>query len=217
MRSEKADEILARTRAAAGHPYDVTLKGITVGVVRGVYPTSELSTLVVECLEDPKIGLMAGERMLDYGTGVGYLAIAGAQRGAFVVATDINAAATECARSNVARARLSDRVDVRQGPEFSTLRPGEKFDVITAGMPFEDAEVRDPLERAVYDPGFVMRRALFEHAREHLTPSGRIFTTYSERVQLVRPLENFDPSYNYQIVRDRMIKGERNFVFMITP
>lgn len=93
MRSTKAEEILSRVRAAKT-PYDIEISGIKIQVNKDVYPTSELSDLVVECLKKPEIGLRSGECVLDYGTGTGFLAIAAARLGAGkVVALDINESA----------------------------------------------------------------------------------------------------------------------------
>lgn len=218
MRSDKAEEILSKVRERET-PYDLTLADITVTVLRDVYPTGELSSFVINCLGREDIGIKSGSTsVLDYGTGTGYLAVAAAKLGAHkVVALDINPSAVECAKINAARNGFSDRIDVRESNELSALLPEERFDIIVAGMPFEAAEVREVLERSVFDPGFAMRTALFSRAAEILAPAGRIFTTYSKRVQDVRPIESFDSRLHCRLVYEGTIRGETNYVYMLQP
>jgi methylase of polypeptide subunit release factors len=218
MRSQKAEEILSKVRERET-PYDLTLADITVTVLRDVYPTGELSSFVIECLSRDGIGIGPGKTsVLDYGTGTGYLAVAAAKLGASkVVALDINPAAVECATINAERHGFADRIEVRQSNELSALLPEERFDMVVAGMPFEAAEVDEVLERSVYDPGFAMRTALFSRAVEVLNPGGRIFTTYSKRVQDIRPIESFEPRLACTLVHAGTIRGELNYVYMLKP
>jgi len=134
-----------------------------------------------------------------------------------VVALDINPAAVECAALNAKNNNFSDIIEVRVSDAISGLKPEEKFDIIVAGMPFEAAEVNSILERSVYDPNFIMRRSLLDNATMLLNPGGRIFCTYSKRVQDITPIESFDTRYSYELVREGTIKGEVNYVFMLFP
>jgi 16S rRNA G1207 methylase RsmC len=121
------------------------------------------------------------------------------------------------ARTNAEKNGIANLVDVRQSDGLSALQPGERFNIIVAGMPFEAAEVREVLERPVYDPDFSMRRALFSRAAEVLAPGGRIFTTYSKRVQDINPIESFEPTLACTLVYEGLIKGEVNYVYMLKP
>lgn len=216
MRSQRADEVLQRIRSQEV-PYDVTFDGITVRVDQDVYPTGELSTLMGECIRYATFGVKAGDAVLDYGTGTGYLAIVAALNGAErVVAIDINPAAVNCARANVKKYHLEDKISVRQGDGLSAIQPQEKFNCIFAGMPWEDAVAQDMLERSVYDPGYVMRKDLFDHANDILIPGGKIFTTWSQRMQTLQPIEYFDDRYQYEMLVRRDIKTEPHYVYMIS-
>lgn len=216
MRNERADQKLEQIRNAHT-PYDISFAGVTVSVFAGVYPTSELSELVVECLRDTRLGLCSGNHVLDYGTGTGFLAIHAALLGAKVVATDINQAAVECAYSNIGKNGVRCSVDVRCGESFSSIQRGETFDIIVAGLPWDNAEARDFLEMSMYDAEFRMRRALFDNAVHVLRAGGRMFVTYSHSAQLRNPLEAIDTRYEYKTVRERSIKGEPHHVVMVTP
>jgi methylase of polypeptide subunit release factors len=217
MRSQKAEEVLNKVRSRVV-PYDVTFDNVTVCVHKDVYPTSELSTLMVECIKNPDFGIKEGDAVLDYGTGTGYLAIMAALNGAGkVIAIDINPAAVNCAQANVERYKLEDKIEVRQSDGFQAVYPGEKFDCILAGMPWESVDTDDMLERSVYDPEYRMRRDLFNNAKNVLTSSGKIFTTWSERMQAKNKMEDFDNRYEYKIVVCRNIREEPHYVYMIRP
>lgn len=216
MRNPFVDGIIVKARSLEGSK--ITRCGITVTVGKNVYPTGELSEMTVECLDRPDIGLKGGEHVLDYGTGTGFLAIAAAMRGASqVLAVDINEDAVRCAQENAACNRVSDRVQVVISNGFDAIDPNMRFDLILAGMPFEKGETRNVLELAVYDPNYKMRSDLFSHAISHLNPGGRIFTSYSERVQSKAPIEMFDDRYFVERVGQRVIHGDLNYVYMLQP
>lgn len=62
-----------------------------------------------------------------------------------------------------------------------------------------------------------MRSDLFARAIEQLNPGGRIFTSYSERVQSLAPIEKFDDRYYCECVAQRIINGDLNFVSVLQP
>ena len=93
----------------------------------GTHATTQLS---IQALEEN----MGGKErsVLDVGTGSGILAIAAAKLGASeVFAVDIDGAALENARENIARNDVSDRIRIRQG---SIGRLRKKFDIIVANI-----------------------------------------------------------------------------------
>ena len=186
-------------------PYDVELGGIVLTVDKNVYPTSELSELVIECFDHPLYGLKSGDQVLDYGTGTGFLAIHAARRGATVLAIDINPDALACAEKNAEKNRVSDRITFRLSHNLQAVSTEESFDFITAGMPWDDAEPSDLLEYSVYDPLFQMKRDLFNRGHNLLKMNGCIFITYGETIQERYPIESFDTSYNYKRLSCRLI------------
>lgn len=215
MRHPKADLKLDKLRTLA-EPYEIQRAQLTLVVLPNVYPTSEVSELVAECLEEAHFGA-TGARVLDYGTGTGFLALCAAQRGAAVVATDINPAAVACARLNAARYNLSATIDVRLGRELESISSDERFDVVVGGLPWDDADVSDMLDRAMYDSGFRMRDALLSNARRLLTPNGRILLTYAAFAERRNPLANNAYGLTVEIVRERVISGELHYVVSVTP
>lgn len=216
MRTKNAQKRLNQIRSLKT-PYDLTFMGVTIRVFDNVYPTSELSELVVEYMDDPLEGIGNNSKVLDYGTGTGFLAINAAKRGAKVIATDINPFAIECAKYNACINGVGDAIDFRTGESFQTIKENEKFDVITAGMPWDSANVSDYLEMALYDPEFEMRKSLFQNGKKVLNKRGYILMTYSDFMQDRHPIENFIPGYKHSIVNSRIIDNQRVYVIKIQP
>lgn len=216
MRSERAEQRLRKIRNLIT-PYHLEFSGVRIYVHPNVYPTSELSEIVVECMDDSIYGISLGDHILDYGTGTGFLAINAALRGAKVVATDVNPYAIECARYNVESYKLESQIELRLGRSFECIRADERFDIILAGVPWDDAEPLDFLEMAMFDSGFGMKKDLFLHGNKALKEGGRIFLTYSEFAQKLHPIEKFDRRYTYTVLKKRDIKGSPHFVYMIKP
>jgi methylase of polypeptide subunit release factors len=95
----------------------------------------------------------APELALDVGTGTGVLAAVLARRGvARVVATDNEGRAVACARENMARLGLADRVDVVEADLFPPAPWPDRVPLVVCNPPWLPAKAATPLERAVYDP-----------------------------------------------------------------
>ena len=198
-------------------PYFVDIMGFHLQIDREVYPPIGESVLLAENLRLPDHGIKENEKVLDYGCGSGFQSIVSASLGGIVTATDINPSAARCSRKNAAYNHREDRIEVRQGKNFEPVLSHERFDVVIASLPFEDAEPSDDLEYAVYDPDLQMRRALFSNIQAHLTGNGRIFYTYSDRVQKRSPLESSNNRFVFEVIDQRIIEGELYFLFLIKP
>ncbi|WP_347238658.1 class I SAM-dependent methyltransferase [Dietzia sp. E1] len=114
----------------------------------------------------------------DIGTGTGVLAAVLARRGArAVVASDINPRAVECARDNMRRLGLEDRVTVVRGD----LWPGDddevgdrsgRADVVVCNPPWIPGLPTSALEQGIYDPDSDMLHRFLRELPDHLTPQG---------------------------------------------
>lgn len=105
----------------------------------------------------------------DIGTGTGVLAAVLAQRGVKrIVATDQDPRALTCARENLARLDLSDRVQVVQADLF----PPGRAPLIVCNPPWVPARPSSPIEHAVYDPDSRMLRGFLGGLAAHLEPQG---------------------------------------------
>lgn len=113
--------------------------------------------------------LLATGTAFDLGTGTGVLAAVLARRGiGRVVATDISPRALACARENVRRLALTDRIDVT-GP---CLFPEGRADLIVCNPPWLPARPTSPIEQGVYDTDGTMLRGFLTGLSAHLRPGG---------------------------------------------
>ena len=216
MRNPYADNKLAKI-GALSTPYNVNVGGLEMAVFKNVYPTSELSELIIECLDDNLCGIAEGDSVLDFGTGTGFLAIQAAIKGGKVLATDINPDALECASYNVKQQLCEESIDLLQSDGFDSIPINEKFDIILAGLPWDDGIPENYLEMSMYDNGFKMRKALFDNAILILNNKGRIFFTYSQQADERYPIEKFDNRFNYVVFKKRVIKSVMHYAYMIYP
>jgi len=105
----------------------------------------------------------------DIGTGTGVLAAVLARRGvARVVATDQDPRALACARDNLARLGLHERVDVMQADLF----PDGRAPLVVCNPPWLPARPSAPVEYAIYDPDSRMLRGFLDGLAAHLAPRG---------------------------------------------
>ena len=105
----------------------------------------------------------------DIGTGTGVLAAVLARRGVErVIATDQDPRALACARENLERLGLTERVEVVQADLF----PEGRAPLVVCNPPWIPARPSSPLEHAVYDPESRMLYGFLSGLAGHLTPEG---------------------------------------------
>ncbi|MBF6261034.1 class I SAM-dependent methyltransferase [Nocardia farcinica] len=127
--------------------------------------------------------------VFDIGTGTGVLAAVLAQRGAADVrATDLNPRAVRCARSNLRRLGLEDRVHVTEADLWPAV-PAHA-DLIVCNPPWLPGHPTSALELGVYDPGSAVLDRFLTGLADHLTPQGEgwlILSDLAERLGLRPP------------------------------
>ncbi len=105
----------------------------------------------------------------DLGVGTGVLTAVLARQGvARIVATDLSPRALACARDNLQRLGLSDRVDLLQ----ADLYPPGQAALIVCNPPWLPAKPHSPLEQAVYDEDSAMLRGFLAGLATHLCDGG---------------------------------------------
>lgn len=160
--------------------------------------TTELRRLIT------KESIADGRRILEIGTGTGYLSLLCVANGATrVVATDVNPAAVACARYNAAQQELEANLEVRQvDPKnpgaFTTIKPNERFDLILSNPPWEDGRVEKPADHAFYDPGFKLMQSIVDGLPQHLSPGGRCLLSYGN-VPAIKRLLQIAEAANLQV------------------
>jgi methylase of polypeptide subunit release factors len=133
--------------------------------------------------------LPSSELAFDIGTGTGVLAAILARRGVRrVVATDQDPRALACARENLARLGLRERVEVTQADLF----PPGRAPLVVCNPPWLPARASSPLEHAIYDEGSRMVRGFLARLRDHLAPAGEgwlVMSDFAEHLGLRAPGE----------------------------
>lgn len=105
----------------------------------------------------------------DIGTGSGVLAAILAQRGIErVIATDVDERAMACARDNIERLGLADRVELKQADLFPEGRSG----LVVCNPPWLPARPTSAIEAAIYDPDNRMLTGFLNGLGDHLLPDG---------------------------------------------
>ena len=123
--------------------------------------------------------ITAGESVLDVGTGSGVIGIFACYRGAArVVGVDINPAAIRSATYNAQMHGFAGTMEVMQSNLFEALGD-ERFDVITANLPFRNKLAHDVVAMSQWDTDFKTNTRFFEGVGRHLRPKGRIYFVQS--------------------------------------
>ncbi|MEX2467592.1 MAG: peptide chain release factor N(5)-glutamine methyltransferase [Gemmatimonadota bacterium] len=121
---------------------------------RVLIPRPETEILVGEVLAWARARGDGPFDVLDIGTGSGAIALSLALEGPFfrrIVATDVAPEALEVATCNRAAANLEDRVEFREGADYTALEPDERFDLIVSNPPYVPEPERVDLEPEVVD------------------------------------------------------------------
>lgn len=215
MRSERADQHIAKMDAQKT-PYFKKINKIRLRIDKGVYPTGKIGKLFNKAFSLSTIDINNKKVVLDYGTGTGFLAIAAAKHGAKVVAIDKNPIAIKSAIYNAEKNNVKNKIDFRISENLSAICGQEKFDIVLAGLPWEDAIPCTSLEMAFYDEGFSMRKALAEHAHKILVNNeGIILISYSKKVQDIVPIEKFFPNFSITILLEKVINNDPHYILCL--
>ncbi|GLB64577.1 hypothetical protein NCCP2495_24560 [Dietzia sp. NCCP-2495] len=122
--------------------------------------------------------------VMDLGTGTGVLAAILARRGARrVVATDINPRAVRCARDNVDRLGLAERVVVEQADLWPAT--DEMADVVVCNPPWIPGRPTSALEQGIYDPKSDVLHRYLAGLANRLTPGGEGWLILSDLAELL--------------------------------
>jgi SAM-dependent methyltransferase len=112
------------------------------------------------------------ELAFDIGTGTGVLAAILSKRGLKrVVATELDPRALACARDNIKRLKLGERVEVVEADMFPPPEAGQA-NLIVCNPPWLPGKPGSPLEHAIYDPDSRMLKGFLNGLAARLAPQG---------------------------------------------
>ena len=233
-------------RRAEGEPFayltgEKEFLGFTFSVRPGVLiPRPETEHLVEAVVAwvmeryqrpDETAPLGRGLHILDLGTGCGNIAISLLLilPGAFVTAVDLNEEAVELARSNAAALGVDNRLELRCGRFWQSIKDDEKFHVIVSNPPYIPTPALSTLPAEVlYEPrlaldggedGLDAYREIFAGAPLHLAAPGLLAleTGQGQTSDIIRLAGDYPGAYKRAEIRqdyagiDRVILFEHNY------
>jgi release factor glutamine methyltransferase len=160
-------------------------------VTENVYEPAEDSFLFAENLP---VG--TGGRVVDMGTGCGILGVIAATKADEVVAVDINPYAVRCAKENAELNHVAEKMSFVQGDLFSSIRAGERFDLVLFNAPYlpSDDEDEDSWLARSWTGGVSGRNVIdrfISGAPKHLEPNGEILLVQSTLSDVEETLSRF--------------------------
>lgn len=176
------NDILARSQQES-FPYFVTLCGKEFIVLANVFSPKYFPDVDMFARHLP---VRKGDKVLEIGSGIGFVAIDAITRGADrVVATDINPFAVRNIHENACYHGVLDRIDIRQGSVFAPIERDEKFDIIYWNAPFQYIEEDMPssmLQQSICDIAYRGIQEYITSGRHYLSESGRLFLGFSSSI-----------------------------------
>jgi release factor glutamine methyltransferase len=191
---------------------------------RVMIPRPDTETLVQCCLDHAALRLgREPRRVVDVGTGSGAVACALAREleGATVLAVDISDQALQVARSNAEALGLGHRIRFLRCDLLAPFRPGPRFDIMAANLPYIPGGgidylpegIRDHEPRLALDGGKdgleVIGRLLYD-AHLMLAAGGMVALEVEDtQVEAVRGALESNPAYGIQGVEEDMAGFKR--------
>ncbi|MEA2053861.1 MAG: HemK2/MTQ2 family protein methyltransferase [Candidatus Thermoplasmatota archaeon] len=180
--------------------------GIKVRVNDGVYPPSEDSYFLIQCINVGK------ERVLDMGTGTGIIALHAAKEGAVVTAVDKNEKAVKNAKENADNNGI--KLTVRQSDLFSNVK--ESFDVIIFNPPHLPSDKTEEAWEGGKD-GVEITEKFLGGASYHLNSGGKIYIILSTLGNIKKLIGEFKPYYQFEELGKLSLFFEKLVVYSVFP
>ena len=165
-------------------------EGLDLIVTPGVFPPNVFGSTRIVARHLATLPL-AGERLVEVGTGSGALALAAARAGARVLALDVDPAAVACARENTRRNGLEGTVEVLESDLFARVPRGDRFRYVLFNPPhFPRAQTeRSRVWNA--GEGYDLLARFAAEALDRLSPQGAVILVLSSDMDLPRILSFF--------------------------
>jgi len=127
------------------------------------------------------IPVKTGERILDFGTGSGILAIYAIKKGAgYVLAIDNNERSLDLARRNIDRFNVRSGIKLTKSNGYSQIKKGEKFSKIIFFSPVPPRDNKYSSNTQIHDPNDNIIKMFFLGTRERLFSQGKVILMYPD-------------------------------------
>ncbi|TFG13087.1 methyltransferase domain-containing protein [Candidatus Thorarchaeota archaeon] len=146
-------------------------------VREGVYPPAEDTFLLLDSIYSEIQG-----KVLEMGSGSGYLSVHLANRADMLIACDISLLAVKNTKENLVRNRIENSTDVLQTDLFLALADKRVFDFVIFNPPYLPADGNVTKEDRTYIGGIrgtEITEKFLKQAIKHLKPKGTIFVVVS--------------------------------------
>lgn len=174
----------------------ITYRGFEITVHPEVFVPRQIS--LVQGVSPKNLRMYSGKSVLDMGTGTGVQSvIASASNAKSILAVDINPSACNNAVQNFQKYNRIP-IEVRLSDLFENV--SGQFDTMIAYLPSIDAKAHDMKDRAIFDQDFQTFRRFLKDAKEHLKPSGVIYTCWVNIDNSIRVFYENISKYGYEIL-----------------
>jgi len=191
-------------------------KSIKAVVFSGVFfPHFTLSTRFVMSFLDPQKEVLQGMSFLELGCGTGMISCLAAQKGAKVLATDINPRALENTKRNAELNKVE--VETLHSDLFDSI-PSQTFDYVVINPPYYPKNPVDDAERAWFcGENFEYFQKLFATMAPFVRPDSFVLMVLSEDCDLetIQSIARQN-GFEFSKLLEKKIRGERNFLFQIS-
>ena len=181
---------------------------LKIDVFPDVYPPAEDTFLLLDSID-----IRPGDRVIEVGTGTGYVALHLCQGIEHVIAVDSQHAAVRNAMANARKNSLDHRLTVIQSDLLTAINPKEKFSVIAFNPPYlpkEDSGTS--LDHALIggEDGIEATERFIRHAVEYLLPEGRMYIVVSSLADIATITQVMEScSLETDVVGERLLFYEK--------
>jgi release factor glutamine methyltransferase len=190
-------------------------KSIRAVVLPGVFfPHFTFSTRFLLSFVETKD--LEGASFLELGCGTGVISVLAAQKGADVLASDLNPQAIKNAERNATDNQVL--IKTQLSDLFQSI-PAQQFDYIVINPPYYPKEPANDAERAWFcGDDFDYFKRLFSTMSAYLIESSQVFMVLSEDCDLTS-VQRIARSNGFTFVKvlEKKIRGEWNYIFQIIP
>ncbi|MFH2145271.1 MAG: class I SAM-dependent methyltransferase [Candidatus Omnitrophota bacterium] len=174
---------------------DITLSLITK---KDVYYSSLLSGVFVS-----NIFVRKGEKLLDFGTGTGVIAISAIKRGAgYVLALDDHDASVALAKRNREKFAIDPKImEVIKSDGYRNVPQDKKFNTIVSFPPVPPAGNVDKNDTRLYDQYGEFIKMILAGAKGRLFPAGKVIIMYPDNPAAIENIKRLGAKYGLIITR----------------